>query len=69
MAKQQLENSLGTCFDPSCATKMFFVTLGESLNLTYSILKSKQPPNPPLVMKSLGEKVFLANKYRHLEAV
>lgn len=45
---------------------MFFVTLGKSLNLTYSILKSKQLPR--LSWRALGGKMFLANKLRPLEA-
>lgn len=32
LAKQQIDKNLST-FDPSCASKMFLVTLGKSLNL------------------------------------
>lgn len=42
--KQQLEKSLGTWFDPSCAGKMFLVTLGKSLNLTSTFLNQNNPP-------------------------
>ena len=42
--KQQLEKSLGTQVDPSCATKMFLVTLAESLNLMARFLNENNAP-------------------------